>query len=130
MLDIIVSLLSRDFYNYFPISHKWYFIILSSRGPRTRDPPPQLLNNPEFADVTFVVQGKQIYAHRAVLVAQCPHFKALFSAGMKESIEKEIVIEGWGETAFLALLEWIYTGRVPQDLPVHHMTEVLGLADQ
>ena len=45
-------------------------------------------------------------------------------------IEKEIVIEGWGEKAFLALLEWIYTGRVPQDLPVHHMTEVLGLADQ
>eukprot|EP00392_Amoebophrya_sp_AT5.2_P017105 g17421.t1 len=89
-----------------------------------------LLNNAEFSDVTFTVQGRKIYAHRAILVAQCPHFKALFSAGMKESIEKEIIIEDWGEVAFLALLEWIYTGRVPQDLPVHHMTEVLGLADQ
>ena len=49
---------------------------------------------------------------------------------MKESIDKEILIEGWGEAAFLALLEWIYTGRVPQDLPVAHMTDLLGLADQ
>ena len=49
---------------------------------------------------------------------------------MRESTEHEIKIQDWGETAFLALLEWIYTGRVGQDLQVQNMTELLGMADQ
>eukprot|EP00397_Hematodinium_sp_SG-2012_P019350 GEMP01019877.1.p1 GENE.GEMP01019877.1~~GEMP01019877.1.p1 ORF type:complete len:515 (+),score=55.52 GEMP01019877.1:19-1563(+) len=90
----------------------------------------KLLRDPEFADVCFVVSEKKIYAHKAILVAQCAHFRAMFGTNMRESREKEIHIEGWSDTAFLALLEWIYTGRVPQGLAVNYMTEVLGLADQ
>lgn len=90
----------------------------------------KLLNDPEFADVCFVVNEKKIWAHKAILVAQCAHFRAMFGTNMRESREKEIHIEGWSDIAFLALLEWLYTGRVPQGLAVNHMTEVLGLADQ
>merc|ERR1719159_1840769 len=37
-----------------------------------------LLNSPDFSDITFVVEGKRIYAHKAILVAQCEHFHAMF----------------------------------------------------
>lgn len=90
-----------------------------------------LLNNPEFADVTFLVGGKKIFAHKAILVAQCEHFRALFSSTFREAKESEISIDGpFGELAFLSLLEWLYTGRVPAEMSTPQMCEVLGLADQ
>merc|ERR1711879_818128 len=39
----------------------------------------RLLNSPDFSDITFLVEGKRIYAHKAILVAQCEHFHAMFS---------------------------------------------------
>ena len=45
----------------------------------------KLINNSTFADVVFSVEGKQIYAHKAILSAQCEHFRAMFTNGMRES---------------------------------------------
>merc|ERR1719221_1037484 len=57
----------------------------------------RLLNSPDFSDITFVVEGKRIYAHKAILVAQCEHFHAMFSGGrFAEARESEIEIRDWG----------------------------------
>jgi RCC1 and BTB domain-containing protein len=45
----------------------------------------KLINNETYSDVVFVLEGKKIFAHRAILLAQCEHFRAMFSNGMKES---------------------------------------------
>lgn len=46
----------------------------------------KIINNPAaFSDVIFIVEGKQIYGHKAILSAQCEHFRAMFMNGMKES---------------------------------------------
>jgi len=43
----------------------------------------RLLNNPAlFPDVTFVVEGRPIYAHRALLAARSEHFYAMFTSGV------------------------------------------------
>lgn len=90
----------------------------------------RLLNNPDFSDVTFIVQNRKIYVHKAILVAQCEHFRAMFSGGhFAESRESEIEIPHWTYDAFLAMLEWLYTGHIPHDLSPQLMTEILGLAD-
>jgi len=90
----------------------------------------RLLNSPDFSDITFVVQGQKIYAHKAILVAQCEHFHAMFSGGrFAESNQTEIEIPQWSHVAFLAMLEWLYTGHTPRELSAAHLTEVLGLAD-
>merc|ERR1719410_3039607 len=39
----------------------------------------RLLGNEPLSDVTFVVEGRDVPAHRAVLFAQCAYFRALFS---------------------------------------------------
>jgi len=93
----------------------------------------RLLNSPDFSDITFVVQGQKIYAHKAILVAQCEHFRAMFSGGrFAESNQAEIVIPIWSHAAFLAMLEWVYTGHTPRDISgpgAERLSEVLGLAD-
>ncbi|CAK0875638.1 unnamed protein product [Prorocentrum cordatum] len=90
----------------------------------------RLLNSPDFSDITFVVEGKRIYAHKAILVAQCEHFHAMFSGGrFAEASKSEIEIPNWSYTAFVAMLEWLYTGHTPRELSAAHLTEVLGLAD-
>merc|ERR1711920_726577 len=88
------------------------------------------LNSPDFSDITFVVEGKRIYAHKAILVAQCEHFHAMFSGGrFAEASKSEIEIPNWSYTAFVAMVEWLYTGHTPRELSSAHLTEVLGLAD-
>jgi len=90
----------------------------------------KLLNSPDFSDITFVVQGQKVYAHKAILVAQCEHFHAMFSGGrFAESNQAEIEIPQWSHVAFLVMLEWLYTGHTPRELSAAHLTEVLGLAD-
>jgi hypothetical protein len=90
----------------------------------------RLLNNPDFSDITFVVEGKRLYAHKAILVAQCEHSHAMFSGErILESHKMEIEIPQWGFTAFAAMLEWLYTGHTPRELPAVHLMEVLGLAN-
>lgn len=88
-----------------------------------------LLNDPEFSDVQLVVDGTPIHAHKAILAAQSEHFRAMFSGGMRETYASEVQIHGWSRDAFMAMLEFLYTGRTPKDLPHAQTVEVLGLAD-
>merc|ERR1711964_66314 len=89
----------------------------------------RLLNSEEFADVKLIVEDKTIYAHKAILVAQSEHFRAMLAGGMKETFASEIRIEEWSYTAFIAMLEFLYTALTPKDLSTAQMMELLGLAD-
>jgi leucine-zipper-like transcriptional regulator 1 len=55
-------------------------------------PPPslvsdfrRLINSAELADVNFVVEGKIVHAHRAVLACRSEYFRVMLLGGMKES---------------------------------------------
>jgi len=71
-----------------------------------------MVNEEDFADVTFLVGGRAIHGHRAVLAARCQHFRAMFTSGMRESMEKEIVIPDTDPDVFELFLEFIYTDAV------------------
>ena len=90
----------------------------------------RLLGNEKlFPDVTFIVEGKPLHAHRAILAAQCDQFYAMFMSGMKESRETEIRIPNWSHSAFRSMLEFLYTGSV-DDFGPDIAVDLLGLADQ
>ena len=98
------------------------------------DPPPQAVvtesttlklmerrlrhffNDEEFADVTFLVQGQRVYGHKMVLSIVSDCFRAMFSAGFRESAAMEIEIPDCSHAAFLAVMEYIYTGSLPKSL--------------
>lgn len=44
----------------------------------------QYVNNKTLADVTFIVEGREFYAHRIALLASSDHFRAMFGSGFGE----------------------------------------------
>lgn len=41
----------------------------------------EFVNNPLFSDVTFVIEDKEVVAHRAILAARSGYFRSLLSDG-------------------------------------------------
>lgn len=86
----------------------------------------KLLNNPEYADVVFLVEEQRIYATKALLSARSDHFRALFFGGMRESnvdATEPIPIHDMSAPVFLTLLEYVYTDKIADhttsELAVH-----------
>mmetsp|Transcript_25862 Transcript_25862/g.37863 ORF Transcript_25862/g.37863 Transcript_25862/m.37863 type:complete len:612 (-) Transcript_25862:104-1939(-) len=90
-------------------------------------PPPalvhdmkRLLNQPELSDVTFLVEGKEVYANRAILAVRSEYFRVmLFSGGMRESASSTneaaaapIEMQDITYPVFLKVLEYLYTDTV------------------
>ena len=72
-----------------------------------------LLSSGENTDVTFIVQGVRISAHRVILAARCAYFKVLLYGDMKEAhAGAEIPIVDATPDSFRVLLEYVYCGKV------------------
>ena len=87
-----------------------------------------LLSN-TATDVTFIVQGEQIKAHKAVLVARSNYFSTMFDCDMKESITKEVEITDVQPKVFTALLGFL-CGVMPEETKCEDWTELLVAADK
>ncbi|KAL6647090.1 hypothetical protein ACP70R_014527 [Stipagrostis hirtigluma subsp. patula] len=74
----------------------------------------RLLQTKEGADVVFEVSGKVFDAHKLVLAARSPVFKAEFSGPAKEESTGYIVILDMHPDAFEALLHYMYTDSLPE----------------
>jgi len=81
-------------------------------------------NNPELADVEFVIcpedqQAHTVYAHRLILAGTCNHFRATFTSGCAETVgiggRCRIELPNWVTYGpFLWLLSYLYHGYDPQ----------------
>lgn len=73
-----------------------------------------MVDNPLFSDVAFVVGGRTIRAHKAVLALRCSYFEAMFSAGMRESGQREIDMDASDCTyaVFRRIIAYLYTNTL------------------
>ena len=72
-----------------------------------------MLNVKKLSDVTFLVEGSEVYASRVILVAASDYFKALLAgAGFREQQQtgKPIEMLGVDRTTFLTCLRFLYSG--------------------
>uniref|UniRef100_A0ACD5X0D6 Uncharacterized protein n=1 Tax=Avena sativa TaxID=4498 RepID=A0ACD5X0D6_AVESA len=73
----------------------------------------QLLSTGDGADVTFEVGEEMIPAHRCMLAARSPVFRAELLGPMKEKPGACIRIDGIEAKVFKAMLHFVYTGSLP-----------------
>ncbi|CAN6195622.1 unnamed protein product [Urochloa humidicola] len=67
----------------------------------------------DLADVTFKVEGETFTAHRLVLAAGSPVFKAELYGEMAESKPRSIAIEDMRAPTFRSMLDYMYHGTLP-----------------
>ena len=63
----------------------------------------------ELSDVTLVVEDREIVAHRAVLAACSPYFRAMFLSGFSEASEQKIILKEVDANAVELIVEYFYT---------------------
>jgi len=88
----------------------------------------KLVNNKELADITFLVEGKPIFAHKTILAARSEHFKAMFFRGLKESKDTEVTLADVQYDIFLDVLKYIYTDEASLHSP-DRAIEIIGAAN-
>ncbi|XP_065346573.1 RCC1 and BTB domain-containing protein 1-like [Cloeon dipterum] len=81
----------------------------------------------DTADVVFVVEGKKIHVHKAILIMRCAVFRTMFQGDWKESNQTEQIIEHHSYDVFYAFLRYFYTNEV--DLLLDLAFELFALAD-
>jgi speckle-type POZ protein len=69
----------------------------------------ELLQNQSGVDVTFVVSGESISAHKSILAARSPIFMAEFFGNMLERSSQCVDIQDMHPAVFKAMLHYIYT---------------------
>jgi speckle-type POZ protein len=107
-------------------------------SPRIEVPPSdiaahfgELLEDGAGCDVTFRVRGEAISAHRFVLAARSPVFRAQLFGSMREATkapQQHVTIRGVQPAVFRSLLHFIYTDSLPAtttDLKGDQNTEMI-----
>ena len=69
----------------------------------------------EGSDVVFKVKNEEIHAHSLVLKAQSKVFAAMLSSHMRESTEREIVIDDLDPSSVRATIGFLYSGEVDDE---------------
>lgn len=94
----------------------------------------KLLNEPRFADVSFQVVGdddrEPLLAHRNILSARSPVFKAMFEHEMLENKRSRVDIEDVGYDVMKELLKYLYTAKLTGNLGLNMMAELLVAAEK
>ncbi|KAL1199099.1 hypothetical protein V5N11_014599 [Cardamine amara subsp. amara] len=88
----------------------------------------QFVNNPTLSDVTFLIDGKQFYAHKICLVASSDIFRAMFDGLYKERNAQNVEIPNIRWEVFELMMRYIYTGRI--NITKHLAKDLLVAADQ
>lgn len=70
-------------------------------------------NDKALCDVTLVVEGKRLFAHKAVLAASSDFFKTRFSEAKNPAGSNQVVLlPGIKLAAFSQVLEYMYLGSI------------------
>ncbi|CAO2192166.1 unnamed protein product [Urochloa humidicola] len=86
-------------------------------------------------DVSFTIDGETFHAHRAVLAARSPVFKAELHGSMAEATMASITLHDIAPATFKVMLQFMYTDALPGDdelgdSPVEMFERLLAAADR
>ncbi|KAL6093491.1 hypothetical protein STEG23_030053 [Scotinomys teguina] len=73
----------------------------------------ELWENSLFTDCCLVVAGQEFRAHKAILAARSPVFRAMFEHDMVEKKKNRVEIHDLDPQVVKAMMDFIYTGKAP-----------------
>lgn len=79
----------------------------------------------ELSDVTLVVDEREITAHRVILAACSPYFRAMFLSGFSEASEQKIHLKEVDADALQLIVDYFYTTEL--ELNVYNVEEILRI---
>lgn len=95
------------------------------------------INDPEFSDVTFIVEGRKFFAHKVILSLISDHFWGMFRSGMVESNSQEITLDDVTYPVFSSIMHFLYTGEFHfgaemegQEHSIDHLHDFLRISDK
>ena len=101
-----------------------------------RDLQSLTTDDPNLADVKFIVEEKPVYAGKRLLSVRCQYFNRMFSSGMKESVHSsakitEVPIQGVDYESFKALIVYLTTDQLTIDTNDYkRLCQLLVVSDQ
>lgn len=84
------------------------------------DDMKRLMIREEMSDVTFLVEGKEVFANRAILAVRSDYFDVMLYGGMRESRRDEegeakpIEVQDVSHAVFVKVIEYLYTDGVSE----------------
>jgi len=97
-------------------------------GGLSRDLCAGLFSDEATSDVTLCVQGERLPAHRALLAARSPVFRAMFFGSMKERCQDEVEVSTFAAPTMRLLLRFVYAGCL-EDVHLEDMVPLMACAD-
>jgi len=83
-----------------------------------------------FSDVSFIVEGETIPAHKNILCSRSPVFRSMFTCGMKESSADSVNIDDIEIVIMKEMLRFLYCGKVDESILQERTFELLCIADK
>ena len=77
----------------------------------------RFVNSELLSDITFIVEGRRVYAHK-LLCLRCPYFYNMLTGEYMESRASELTIEDVRYEIFILFLEFLYSDAVEVTLDV------------
>uniref|UniRef100_A0ACD5TRH4 Uncharacterized protein n=1 Tax=Avena sativa TaxID=4498 RepID=A0ACD5TRH4_AVESA len=95
----------------------------------------RLLDHTDGTDVSFIVDDEEFPAHRVVLAARSPVFRAELFGSMAEATMSSITLHDITPATFKAMLRFIYMDElpaedVPEDSSIEMLQNLLAAADR
>ncbi|GAB6032349.1 RCC1 and BTB domain-containing protein 2 [Chamberlinius hualienensis] len=79
------------------------------------------------SDMKFVIEGKFVHVHKAILKIRCDHFRSMFQDHWAEDSKEVVEIKQFTYVVYRAFLQYLYTNEV--DLSPHDAFDLLDLAN-
>ena len=66
----------------------------------------------KYTDITFLINGHQIPAHKAILASQSEYFDRMLFGELREASMNEIPLESVSLETFQKVLQFVYSGTL------------------
>lgn len=82
--------------------------------------------NAELCDIVLKVEAQEVHAHRALLSANSPYFRAMFTRNYSEASQDVVELHGITAKALEAIVQFCYTSKLT--ISTDNVQEVLSAA--